>query len=76
MASKTILCQAVLPAGGGHEEAHFVRYAASVLVPFNCHKTALSYSAVSARLASTFPGRSDEKTPPSDGLKKAKAGRR
>lgn len=28
MASKTILCQAVLTAKGGHEEAHFMRYVA------------------------------------------------
>lgn len=58
MASKTILCQAVLPAGGGHEEAHFTRYAASTLsLMFWFHltvskKTALSYLAISVENAS------------------------
>lgn len=32
MASKTILCQAVLTANGGPKEAHFMRYAAFIFI--------------------------------------------
>ena len=44
MASKTILCQAVLTANGGPKEAHFMRYAASTFIrSLQTYHTALAF---------------------------------